>query len=334
MPPFSVQSSSIEESTALASCIHGFKDRWDPGGRAPRVSLQASDKVGLGQEVRYQAGKAYSQKTRPQSDDEELVDIYGQLWSVPSPRRARVSAAGGRLVWIRKDLFLAKNFAASDCHPAKEADKRQQVPKKFSFSKDPWKKESGRATYAEVVMGVTGNRGGGRRGGGGGAGRGNTSHATSDQSRSSTQGQMQQMPQQLSGFHHQAPLAYKHIKVTLSLFSNFMGREECKGCSHGRVYNSPISTSGRNNSFLQCQLCSNSSNSMVLHLLSSNLGHNSRVLGKGSQAPFNRISKTCSRRRPRASIPRRNSRGNQAVLTKLTVVKTERKRLLSTMIQN
>ena len=158
----------------------------DPGQRrAPQVSTQELDKVGLDQEIRFQIKEAQLRKACPRSDDEELVDIYGQLWSVPSPRKVRVPAAGGRLVWIRKDLFLAKSFDASDCYPAREADKRQQQPKRFSFSKDLWKKGSGRATYTEVVMGVTGNRGGGRRGGGGGAGRGDSSRATSDQSRSS-----------------------------------------------------------------------------------------------------------------------------------------------------
>ena len=38
--------------------------------------------------------KAHSQKLLSQ-DGEEVVEVFGQLWSVPSPRKARVPPPGG-----------------------------------------------------------------------------------------------------------------------------------------------------------------------------------------------------------------------------------------------
>jgi hypothetical protein len=52
--------------------------------------------------------------------------------SVPSPpRKPRV------LVWIRRDLFIARRFVAADCFPAREFE-RVPYAKPFSFARDWW----------------------------------------------------------------------------------------------------------------------------------------------------------------------------------------------------
>jgi hypothetical protein len=43
-----------------------------------------------------------------ESDEEHIEEIFGQLWSDPNPDNPRVeeaAPAGGRLVWIRKELM-------------------------------------------------------------------------------------------------------------------------------------------------------------------------------------------------------------------------------------
>ncbi|XBI90996.1 hypothetical protein VPH35_028468 [Triticum aestivum] len=63
--------------------------RWAPG-----VSV-GEQKTGVGDCFRQE--KAHSQKLLSQ-DGEEVVEVFGQLWSVPSPRKARVPPPGGGLV--------------------------------------------------------------------------------------------------------------------------------------------------------------------------------------------------------------------------------------------
>jgi hypothetical protein len=54
--------------------------------------------------------------------EEEIEEIFGRLWSIPKPKRARVSerkgnGGGGVLVWIHKDLVRERRFRPEDCFP-------------------------------------------------------------------------------------------------------------------------------------------------------------------------------------------------------------------------
>lgn len=93
-------------------------------------------------------------------DEDDVFELFGQLWSVPSPKPRRRRAAP-TLVWIRKDLFEAKKFTSSDCFPARVSP-YLPAPKFFSFAKE-WSAREGRNTYAEIVKMAGSGRGGGRR---------------------------------------------------------------------------------------------------------------------------------------------------------------------------
>lgn len=149
------QTAAVRESAGVA-------DQW-----APSVSVRVQ-KTDVGD--CFQQKKAYSPKLLPQ-DGEEVVEVFGQLWSVSSPNRTTVPPPGGGLVWIRKDLFLSKKFTPEDCYPARVGGGRSRRRRSAS-RRSLWRGGADRATYAEVVKGMARNRGGGRRGGGGGTGRG------------------------------------------------------------------------------------------------------------------------------------------------------------------
>jgi hypothetical protein len=76
------------------------------------------------------------------------------------------------LVWIRRDLFIARRFAAADCFPAREFE-RVPYAKSFSFAKDWWSwRGGGKEVWSEILKMAPGGRGGvwkpGGRGNGGG----------------------------------------------------------------------------------------------------------------------------------------------------------------------
>jgi hypothetical protein len=55
-----------------------------------------------------------------EQEDESIEELFGQLWAIPNPDKARVpNPTGGerRLVWIRKDLVREKRFRPEDCFP-------------------------------------------------------------------------------------------------------------------------------------------------------------------------------------------------------------------------
>jgi hypothetical protein len=97
----------------------------------------------------------------------------------PPPRKPRV------LVWIRRDLFIARRFVAADCFPAREFE-RVPYAKSFSFAKDWWSwRGGGKEVWSEILKMAPGGRGGVRRSGG----RGNRS------GQPSSDGRVQQKPQ-------------------------------------------------------------------------------------------------------------------------------------------
>jgi hypothetical protein len=55
-----------------------------------------------------------------EQEAESIEELFGQLWAIPNPDKARVpNLMGGerRLVWIRKDLVREKCFRPDDCFP-------------------------------------------------------------------------------------------------------------------------------------------------------------------------------------------------------------------------
>jgi hypothetical protein len=70
----------------------------------------------------------------------------------PPPRKPRV------LVWIRRDLFIARRFIAADCFPAREFE-RVPYAKPFSFAKDWWSwRGGGKEVWAEILKMAPGGR--------------------------------------------------------------------------------------------------------------------------------------------------------------------------------
>jgi hypothetical protein len=78
------------------------------------------------------------------------------------------------LVWIRRDLFIARRFTEVDCHPAREGE-RLPFPRLFRFSRDWWSwREGGKEICRKILAMALGGRGGykkppGREGGQAGA---------------------------------------------------------------------------------------------------------------------------------------------------------------------
>ncbi|TVU37081.1 hypothetical protein EJB05_15547, partial [Eragrostis curvula] len=86
-------------------------------------------------------------------EEEQVEDFFGQLWSIPStPPRVRVRPRStSNLVWVRKELAVAKSFGASDCYPARAADQWKAEVKRINFARDLCKHIVSRGTFAEVV---------------------------------------------------------------------------------------------------------------------------------------------------------------------------------------
>jgi hypothetical protein len=82
------------------------------------------------------------------------------------PKRDRfditVQSHNPQLFWVRQEPVLNKSFLESDCYPA--GRERLSIPTKISCSKDLWRRESGSATFAEVVKMAGGGRGAGSLG--------------------------------------------------------------------------------------------------------------------------------------------------------------------------
>lgn len=88
---------------------------------------------------------------------EDVEDIFGQLWMVPSPPRHRPNpklppppAPAGSLFWICKDLVAAGSFLADDCHPA---IRRPFDPNPIQFHRLVEGIGPGSKSFAEVVKG-------------------------------------------------------------------------------------------------------------------------------------------------------------------------------------
>lgn len=101
----------------------------------------------------------------PLEDEEEIQNFWGQLWFVPKTNpveRTRVREARGEdLVWIRRDLWLAKTFDTSDCHLVGDGDKWDALPSKLSFAENIWG-EGKRRSFARVLKETMAGRGRGR----------------------------------------------------------------------------------------------------------------------------------------------------------------------------
>jgi hypothetical protein len=97
--------------------------------------------------------------------DSAITEIYNASTAPPpsdkqSLRNPRV------LVWIRRDLFIARRFCAADCFPAREGE-RLPFPKPFKFSRDWWSwRDGGREICKQILMMAPGGRGGYKKQGG------------------------------------------------------------------------------------------------------------------------------------------------------------------------
>lgn len=100
---------------------------------------------------------------------EDLHNFWGQLWYIPNhhpkpPNSARSRARvkeGETLVWIRRDLWKAKSFEPSDCHPIGEGDVWAEAPLKLNFAEFFWGDKQKRS-FAEVVKAEMAGHGRGR----------------------------------------------------------------------------------------------------------------------------------------------------------------------------
>ncbi|GJN05127.1 hypothetical protein PR202_ga22732 [Eleusine coracana subsp. coracana] len=78
--------------------------------------------------------------------EEVIEEFFGELWAVPAchfkaaNNQQHSSSNRRRLVWIRRELFVAGSFTAEDCYPARASDWQLPVPKElgFSFSHQVW----------------------------------------------------------------------------------------------------------------------------------------------------------------------------------------------------
>jgi hypothetical protein len=93
-------------------------------------------------------------------EGEEIQEFWGQLWFVPNATsRARVREVRDEsLVWIRRDLWLAKSFKPTDCFPVGEGDKWDEPLSKLSFAEDIWGKGE-RESFVAVVKASMAGRG-------------------------------------------------------------------------------------------------------------------------------------------------------------------------------
>jgi hypothetical protein len=71
-------------------------------------------------------------------EDEELVEFYGQLWSVSCPTAPRVSQIRPNWFWIWRDLWETRSFSWKDCHSVKAEDTPRADSKEGKFAEDFW----------------------------------------------------------------------------------------------------------------------------------------------------------------------------------------------------
>ncbi|GJN25833.1 hypothetical protein PR202_gb13715 [Eleusine coracana subsp. coracana] len=72
--------------------------------------------------------------------EEVIEEFFGEFWAVPAchskaaNNQQHSSSNRRRLVWIRRELFVAGSFTAEDCYPARASDWRLPVPKELESS--------------------------------------------------------------------------------------------------------------------------------------------------------------------------------------------------------
>ncbi|TVU07127.1 hypothetical protein EJB05_47168, partial [Eragrostis curvula] len=112
-----------------------------------------------------------AQAAATEVEEGAIEEFYGELWYIPlspprssnSPRvREPVKARdGGRLVWIRRELWESKKFGAEDCHPVGWGDQWDKEPQKLNFAEEVWG-EGKKKTFLQAVKEAMANRGRGR----------------------------------------------------------------------------------------------------------------------------------------------------------------------------
>jgi hypothetical protein len=97
--------------------------------------------------------------------DSAITEIYNAS-TAPPPTDNQILRNPRVLVWIQRDLFIARRFCAADCFPAREGE-RLPFPKLFKFSRDWWSwREGGREICKQILMMAPGGRGGYKKQGG------------------------------------------------------------------------------------------------------------------------------------------------------------------------
>jgi hypothetical protein len=94
-----------------------------------------------------------------------VVEVGGDKYPREFSRRDKKEdkVARGALVWIRRDLYISRRFAAADCFPARWSE-RAPYTKKFSFARDWWSlREGGKEICAQILKMAPAGRGGGRK---------------------------------------------------------------------------------------------------------------------------------------------------------------------------
>jgi hypothetical protein len=85
--------------------------------------------------------------------EEQIEEIYDQLWSIPNLSNPRVQAShgGSHLVWICSDLVRERRIRPEDCYPIGKHQKIDKAPKTLSFTRDIWAGAGQRQTFVEAV---------------------------------------------------------------------------------------------------------------------------------------------------------------------------------------
>jgi hypothetical protein len=125
--------------------------------------------VSTASENRFRAGKQASgvadDRNTLSKRDNAFTEIYNAS-RAPSPTGNQIPRNPRVLVWIRRDLFIARRFCAADCFPAREGE-RLPFPKLFKFLRDWWSwREGGSEICKQILMMAPGGRGGYKKPGG------------------------------------------------------------------------------------------------------------------------------------------------------------------------
>jgi len=83
------------------------------------------------------------------------------LWFVPNSNSgaSRVQEVRDKsLVWIHRDLWLAKTFEPVDCFPVGEGDKWDETPSMLSFAEDNWGEGKWKSFVKVVKESMVGRR--------------------------------------------------------------------------------------------------------------------------------------------------------------------------------